>query len=343
MKKLLNILYVTSENARISKEGETLVIEAEDRKLGKFPIHMIQGIVTFGPIYISPFAMAFCAERSVTITMLNQFGKFLARVEGAVSGNILLRKQQYRISDSPELSCEYAKAFVAAKIANGRSILMRHLRNHGALEQKDLFDKTILRMAKQQESCGVETDLDSLRGIEGLCADEYFSCFDTLITSQKDYFNFTTRSRRPPLDFVNALLSFVYTLLTHDCRSALEGVGLDPQAGFLHRDRPGRPSLALDLMEEFRHCLADRLVLTLINLQQVNDKGFVISASGAIEMKDDTRKTVLNAWQKRKQEEIMHPYFEEKVPIGILFHCQALLLARTIRGDLTHYPAFVYR
>jgi CRISPR-associated protein Cas1 len=343
MKKLLNILYITTENARIQKERETLVIEAEEKTLGKFPIHMLQGLVVFGFVYISPYAMAFCAEKGISITFLNQYGKFLARVEGPVSGNILLRKEQYRISDSEEKSAMYAQAFIASKIANGRSILMRQLRNQPDLSERPIFESAILRMGKAQESCGREFILDSLRGIEGFSADDYFSCFNDLIIAQKEDFVFEHRNRRPPLDNVNALLSFVYTLLTHDCRSALEGVGLDPQAGFLHRDRPGRPSLALDLMEEFRHCLADRLVLSLINLQQVNAKGFTKSATGAVEMNDETRKIILNAWQKRKQDEIKHPYFEEKVPIGILFHLQALLLARTIRGDLSHYPAFVYR
>lgn len=343
MKKLLNILYITTENARVQKEGETLNIEVDDRKLGKFPIHMIQGVVTFGPVYISPYAMAFCAERGVTITMLNQFGKFLARVEGAVSGNILLRKSQYRVSDDVNESVMFARAFVAAKIANGRSVLMRHLRNHGPVAELEIFETMIARMARAQEKCGREKDLDLLRGIEGSAADDYFSCFNGLVTSQKDSFEFKGRSRRPPMDFVNALLSFVYTLLTHDCRSALEGVGLDPQAGFLHRDRPGRPSLALDLMEEFRHCIADRVVLNLINLQQVNDKSFVVTASGAVEMTDDARKVVLAAWQKKKQEELKHPFFDEKIPIGVLFHAQALLMARALRGDLDVYPAFVLR
>ncbi len=341
MKKLLNILYITTENSRVRKENETLVVEAGEKKLGQFPIHMFQGLMVFGPIWISPYAMAFCAERGVSISFFSEFGKFLARVEGPVSGNILLRKEQYRISDLTERSVLIAKAIVAAKIANSRSVLQRHLRNYSECDSKELLKGTVLRMGRMQEQSGMEFDLDRLRGIEGAAADEYFSCFNNLITCQKEDFLFKTRSRRPPLDRLNAMLSFVYSLITHDCRSALEGVGLDPQAGFLHRDRPGRPSLALDLVEEFRAVLGDRLVLSLINLKQVGSEGFKISETGAVQIDDKVRREILVAWQEKKKEELIHPFLGEKAPIGIVIHLQALLLARTIRGDLNHYPAFL--
>ncbi|MBN1980302.1 MAG: type I-C CRISPR-associated endonuclease Cas1 [Chitinivibrionales bacterium] len=341
MKKLLNVLYVTSENARVSRERETVVIEAMDKKLGQFPIHMLQGIVTFGPVWVSPFIMELCAEHGVTITHLTMNGAFLARVEGAVSGNILLRKKQYEISLDHVSVLAITKGIVAAKIANSRHVLRRHLRNHAQTEGDNALETSIKKLGSFQEQTGRIDDLNSLRGIEGIAADEYFSCFDAMITCQKEQFFFKGRSRRPPLDMVNCLLSFTYTLLTHDCRAALEGVGLDPQAGFLHTDRPGRPSLALDLVEEFRAILADRLVLSLINLQQVKPTGFKREVSGAVLMDDDTRKTVLSSWQKRKTEELVHPFTEEKVAIGLLFHIQAQLLARAIRGELEFYTPFV--
>lgn len=341
MKKLLNVLYVSTENARVLKERETLSVVAEDKDLGRFPIHMLQGLVTFGPVWVSPWAMQFCAERGVTISHFTDKGKFLARVEGPVSGNVLLRKEQYRLSDSEECSLNLARAFVAAKISNGRTNLLRLLRNHPDADGSVGVKYALADMANMQRECGVATALDSLRGIEGTAAAAYFSCLNHLIVAQKQDFTFDLRNRRPPLDPVNAMLSFVYSLLVHDCRSALEGVGLDPQVGFLHRDRPGRPSLALDLAEEFRHALADRVVLNLINLQQVRRSGFSVQPSGAVEMDDDTRKTVLVAWQKKKQEEVLHEFIGERVQTGLLFHVQALLLARTIRGDLPCYPAFI--
>jgi len=343
MKKLLNVLYVSTENAKVLKERETLSVVSDGEELGRFPIHMLQGLVTFGPVWVSPWAMQFCAERGVTISCFTDKGKFLARVDGPISGNVLLRKEQYRQSDSEERSLALARGLVAAKIANGRNTLQRHLRNHPQVDGVAAVRNAVSDLATLQGQCRDVTQLDSLRGIEGTAAAVYFSCFDHLVLNQKEDFSFDARNRRPPLDPVNAMLSFVYSLLAHDCRSALEGVGLDPQAGFLHRDRPGRPSLALDLAEEFRHVLADRVVLNLINLQQVKRNGFSFQPSGAVEMDDETRKTVLVAWQKKKQEEILHEYIGERIQAGLLFHVQALLLARTVRGDLPCYPAYVAR
>ncbi len=343
MKKLLNVLYVSTSNARVLKERETLSVVAEDKEIGRFPIHMLQGLVTFGPVWVSPWAMQFCAERGVAVSHFSDSGRFLARVEGPISGNILLRKEQYRRSDDDNSSLEMVRGLVAAKIGNGRGNLMRHARNHPDSMGIEAVKKAIFEMALLQKECRDVGTLDEIRGIEGAAAAQYFECFDNLIISQKDGFSFQYRNRRPPLDPVNAMLSFVYSLLVHDCRCALEGVGLDPQAGFLHRDRPGRPSLALDLAEEFRHPLADRVVLNLINLQQVKASGFQRQPTGAVEMGEETRKAVLVAWQKKKQEEIVHEFLGERVQTGLLFHVQALLLARVIRGDLPAYPAFVGR
>lgn len=341
MKKLLNTLFVTTPEAWVHRDRETVVIEKKGEQLGKIPIHLLQGIVCIGyNVMVSPHLMALCAERGVTISFFNANGHFQARVEGPVSGNVLLRKQQYRLSDDPDSFLPFARASVAAKIQSARTNLQRHLRNHDANDNTDRIRGTILRLGQQIKKLTFCKDPDELRGHEGAAADDYFSVFDHLIVSQKEDFSFSGRSRRPPMDRVNALLSFVYTLVTHDIRSALEGVGLDPAVGFLHRDRPGRPSLALDLLEEFRHSIADRLVLSLINLQVIRKKGFEIGPTGAVIMDDDTRKAVIAAWQKRKQEELRHPFLDQSAPLGIFFHIQARLLARTVRGDLDYYPPF---
>jgi CRISPR-associated protein Cas1 len=342
VKKLLNTLFVTTPEAWVHRERETVVIKKNGEQLGKFPIHLFQGIVCIGhDVLVSPHLMALCAERGVTISYFNENGRFQARVEGPVSGNVLLRKQQYRMSDHPELMLPIVRACVAAKIQNARTNLQRHIRNHPDKENSPAIKTVVQRLAHQIKKVAVCNDLEELRGYEGAAADDYFSAFDHLIVCQRKDFSFSRRSRRPPLDRVNAMLSFVYTLMTHDIRSALEGVGLDPAVGFLHRDRPGRPSLALDILEEFRHSVADRLVLSLINLQMVQGKGFQFGPTGAVEMDEETRKILLTSWQKRKQEEIRHPYLGESAPLGIFPHIQARLLARTIRGDLENYPAFI--
>jgi CRISPR-associated protein Cas1 len=267
----------------------------------------------------------------------------MARVEGPVSGNVLLRREQYRWADRPEVSASMARSFLIGKIANARTVLQRALRDHGNKIAQAEVEQAVTQLGGSIKRLEKTESLDSLRGIEGDTARCYFGVFDHLITSQKDAFCFHGRNRRPPLDNVNCLLSFLYTLLLHDVRSALEGVGLDPAVGFLHRDRPGRPGLALDLMEELRPFLTDRLVLSLINLGQVKPGGFGKSETGAVTMTDDTRKEVIVAYQKRKQDEILHPFLGEKVAVGVLFHVQALLLARHLRGDLDGYPPFVWR
>ena len=343
MKKHLNTLFVTTQGAYLAKEGETVVVKVEKETRLRVPIHTIGGIVCFGNIMCSPFLMGFCAERDVAISFLTERGRFLARVQGPVSGNVLLRREQYRRADDMNVSAEMAKAVLTGKLANCRTVLQRAMRDHSDKLNADKVREASQRISGSLRSLQSDSSLNVLRGIEGEAAHTYFSVFDHLITSQKEDFTFRGRNRRPPLDHVNCLLSFLYTLVLHDVRSALESVGLDPAVGFLHRDRPGRPGLALDMMEEFRPFLADRLTLSLINLNQVQKKGFREMESGAVLMDEETRKAVLVAYQKRKQDEIYHPFLEEKVPIGLLFHMQALLLARCLRGDIDGYPTFIWK
>jgi len=343
MKKLLNTLYVTTQGAYLAKEGETVVVKVNQEVRLRIPVHTIGGIVCFGNVSCSPFLMGFCGENGVRISFLSEHGRFLARVQGPVSGNVLLRREQYRLADDQKYSAQMAKAFVIGKVANGRTVLQRALRDHSDKMSDDALSRSIAVLNSSLKALELNQSLDSVRGLEGDAAHTYFGVFDNLIVAQKDSFTFQERNRRPPLDNVNCLLSFLYTLLVHDCRSALEAVGLDPAVGFLHRDRPGRPSLALDLMEEFRPFIADRLTLSLINLRQVQDKGFNKTEAGAVMMNDIVRKTLLVAYQERKQEEIYHPFLDEKVNIGLLFHVQAMLLARCLRGDLDGYPPFIWK
>ena len=343
MKKHLNTLFVTTQGAYLSKEGETVTIKVENEIRLRVPVHTIGGIVCFGQVSCSPYLMGFCAENNVAISFLSEYGRFLARVQGPVSGNVLLRREQYRKADDQNASVEVAKAVLTGKVTNCRSVLQRALRDHGDKIEVNKVARAVKRLTDCLNSIRTEPSLDVVRGFEGDAARIYFDVFDHLITSQKESFSFHERSRRPPLDNVNCLLSFLYTLVMHDVRSALEAVGLDPAVGFLHRDRPGRPGLALDLMEEFRPFLAERITLSLINLRQVQDKGFKKADSGGVLMNDETRKGVLVAYQNRKQEEILHPFIDEKVTIGLLFHVQALLMARYLREDIDGYPPFIWR
>jgi len=342
MKKLLNTLYVTTEGSYLHRDGETATVKRDEEVVLRLPIHTLQSIVCFGRITISPPLMQLCAERGVLISYLSPTGEFFARVHGAVQGNVLLRRKQYRTADDVPQSSTIAQSIVMAKIANSRSVLLRAQRERSTpsplLETASgLLARTIERMLARA------FPVDQIRGLEGDVAREYFLAFPELIVSQKNTFQFLGRSRRPPLDSVNAMLSFAYTLLAHDYSAALESVGLDPYVGFLHVDRPGRASLALDLMEELRAVLADRLVLTLINRKQVHPNGFLKSESGAVVMDDATRKVFLQAWQQKKLEEFHHPFLDQSIPWGMLPHAQALLLARHLRGDLDAYPAFVWK
>jgi CRISPR-associated protein Cas1 len=343
MKKLLNTLFVTTQGAYLSKEGETVVVKIDGEVNLRLPVHTLGGIVCFGQVSCSPYLMGFCAENGVAISFLTENGGFLAKVQGPVSGNVLLRREQYRRADDMNSSSEIAKNILTGKLANCRTVLQRLLRDHPEKIDADAITKASQKLSNAMRRLQAESSLDILRGIEGESADAYFSVFDYLITSQKDDFKFCERNRRPPLDKINCLLSFIYTILMHDVRSALESVGLDPAVGFLHRDRPGRYSLALDMIEEFRPYITDRLTLSLINLGQVQGKGFKKKESGAVWMDDDTRKAVLVAYQKRKQEEIEHPFLKEKVAIGLLPYAQALLMARYLRGDIDNYPPFIWK
>lgn len=343
MKKHLNTLFVTTQKAYLAKEGETVVVKVEKKIRLRLPIHTIGSIVCFGNVMMSPFLMGFCAENDVSISFLTKYGRFLARVQGPVSGNVLLRREQYRRADDMPGSAQIARYALTGKLANSRAVLQRALRDHSSKLDATRLKEASIKIKYSIERLQKDVSLNVLRGIEGEAAHTYFGVFDHLIVSQKDDFIFRNRNRRPPLDNVNCLLSFLYMLLLHDVRSALECVGLDPAVGFLHRDRPGRPGLALDMMEEFRPFIADRLALSLINLNQVRKDGFNKMETGSVLMDDETRKTLLVAYQKRKQDEIFHPFLQEKITIGLLFHMQALLLARCLRGDLDGYPAFIWR
>jgi len=343
MKRLLNTLFVMTQNADLRKDGETVVVRVGRVTKLRVPIITIGSIVCFGDVLISPSLLGFCAQHGVPVSFLSLYGRFLARVQGPVSGNVLLRKEQYRVSDDKEKSALLARTMVAAKIANCRTVLLRALRDHGDKNGGEGMTEASAVLKRNLDIVMEEKNLERIRGIEGDSAKVYFGVFNDLIVSQKADFSFTDRNRRPPLDRVNALLSFTYTMLCHDMRSALETVGLDPAVGFLHRDRPGRMSLALDLMEEMRPFFADRLVLSLVNMKQVAGKDFTVSESGAVFMSDTCRKGVVAAYQKRKQDTVTHPFVGEEMHIGILFQTQAILLARFLRGDIDGYPAYFWR
>jgi len=337
MKKLLNTLYVTSEGAWLRKDGANVAVEVEGAERGRAPLHLLGAIVCFGQVGVSPQLMHAAAETGISITFLGWSGRFLARVEGPQSGNVLLRRAQHgRTGDDP---LPVARAIVAAKAANQRGVIRRAIRDHG--DPHGELDLAERRLSAAMRAALSAPEGDNLRGTEGEAANAYFAVFGGLIRAED--MPFTGRTRRPPRDPVNALLSFLYVLLTADCRTALETVGLDPQMGFLHRDRPGRPSLALDLMEEFRAPLADRTCLTLINRRQLGPGDFRHEETGGVFLTDEARRTVLTAWQERKRTVLTHPFLSEKMPLGLFPHVQAQLLARHLRGDLDGYPAYVWR
>lgn len=343
MKAYLNTLYVTTQGAYLCKDGLNVVVRADHEERLRLPVHTIGGIVCFGQVSCSPDLMHFCAENNVGVSFLSEHGRFLASVRGPISGNVLLRREQYRRADDDFCSAQLSAAVLTAKFCNCRTVLQRALRDHADLRAAPDIAAMVAALEHHIRALDPRLSLDELRGIEGQAAAAYFAVFDHLILVDKEHFFFHTRSRRPPLDNVNALLSFVYTLLMHDVRSALEAVGLDPQVGYLHRDRPGRHGLALDLMEELRPVIADRLVLSLINLKQVHHNGFVSQETGAVTMDDDTRKQVIVAYQQRKRETLRHPFVNEDIEVGLIPHVQAQLLARHLRGDLDAYPPFIWK
>lgn len=342
MRKLLNTLYVTTPESYLAREGENILIRRDEEIVFRVPVHNIEAVVYFGYPGASPSLLGLCAERGITVSFLTEHGKFLARVEGPQSGNVLLRRRQYRLADAENCTPALAKYFISAKILNCRAVLQRGRRDHPDKVGAEI-ELSIALLAGTARKVFNSHSLDDLRGLEGDAAQRYFSEIDHLILEQKQDFFMKSRNRRPPLDDFNALLSFFYTLLVHECRSALETVGLDPAVGFLHRDRPGRPSLALDLMEELRPYLGDRMVLSVINRKQISNNDFVKNENGAVYLTSNARKELLTIWQKRKQEEIIHPFLGEKISIGLLPYVQALLLARFVRGDLDAYPAFIWK
>lgn len=343
MRKLLNTLYVTSQDSYLALENENVVVWQDDERKGQYPLLMLEGIVSFSYKGASPALMGECAQRGISLCFMTQRGRFLARVCGESRGNVLLRKQQYRVSDDENTSCQVARNFIFGKVYNSRWVLERTLRDHALRIDNDKVKKASIQLADQFDALRICNDLNSLRGMEGELSARYFSVLDDLILNQKDSFSFDGRNRRPPQDNVNAMLSFLYTVLAHDCASALESVGLDAYVGFMHRDRPGRESLALDLMEELRPVFVDRFVLTLINTREIQAKHFQRQAGGVVLMTDEGRKVILTAWQNRKKEEITHPYLKEKMPWGLVPYVQALLLARCLRGDLDGYPPFLWK
>lgn len=346
MRRQLNTLYVTTEGAWLRKDGANIVMEVEGEVRGRLPAHMLESLVCIGRVLVSPPLLGYCSEQGISICYLTPNGKFLARVEGPVSGNVLLRREQYRRSDDPQGCAAIVRNLLIGKVHNQRAVLSRGLRDHGealAEESRSKLTHAHKRLKRILHRLQEETTTEIMRGLEGEAAQAYFGVFNYLLRASNPALTFQGRSRRPPLDAVNALLSFLYTLLTHDCRSALETTGLDPAVGFLHRDRPGRPSLALDLVEEFRPLLADRLALSLINRKQLNERDFRALDNGAVLLKEDARKTVLSAYQERKREELRHAFLEEKAPIGLFPAIQAQLLARHLRGDLDAYPPFLWK
>ncbi len=343
MKRHLNTLFVTTQGSYLAKEGESLLVRHEGNTRLRVPSHMLGSVVCFGQVGFSPFLLGLCGKKGIGVSFLTENGRFLARVMGPTSGNVLLRRAQYRWADDSEKTLAIARTIVLAKIANSRTLLRRVGREHKDTTQSGAISQAADRLGFLLRRAQKAADLDALRGHEGEAARTYFSVFDHLILTAKQDFVFAGRNRRPPLDPVNALLSFIYTLLARDISSALDAAGLDPAVGYLHRDRPGRPSLALDLLEELRAPFADRLALTLINRSQVKASGFRQSETGRVEMDDTTRKALLVAYQERKQATLTHPFLGEKTTVGLLPHLQARLLARYLRGDLDGYPPFLVR
>jgi len=343
MRHLLNTLFVLTEDSYLTLDGENIVILCGDETKGRFPLHTFECILYFGYKGASPALMGACAKYGISLCFLKPGGKFLARVCGKSRGNVLLRKQQYRISDNEAESCKIAVSFIIGKVYNGRWILERATRDHPLRVDVSKLKAASAAMSKALPAIAECTSMESLRGFEGEAAKLYFSVLDELILQNKQDFFFRERTRRPPLNNVNAMLSFCYTLLSNDCASALESVGLDSFVGFLHRDRPGRESLALDLMEEMRSIFVDRFIITLINGKSIQPKHFVKKENGAILLTDDGRKILLSSWQERKKETITHPFLKEKMPWGLVPYVQALLLARYLRGDLDAYPPFLWK
>ena len=343
MRALLNTLFVTSEDIYLALDGENITANRGGETVARYPLHTLQSIVSFSYAGASPALMGACAQRGIGLAFCTPNGRFLARITGESQGNVLLRRQQYRTADDPAQSCRVARMMILGKLYNARWSVERTKRDHAMRVDTGRLAEVSAQLQGLLPQIAAETSLESLRGLEGSGATAYFGVLDEMILREKETFFFHERSRRPPLDAFNALLSFAYSLLAHDCASALESVGLDAYVGFLHRDRPGRESLALDLMEELRACMADRFVLTIVNNRVLKASDFVFRESGAVLLTDEGRRTFLRRWQERKYETITHPFLEEKLPWGLVPYVQSLLLARYLRGDLDDYPPFLWK
>jgi len=343
MKHLLNTLFVTSEDVYLTLDGENVVVNREREIIARYPLHTLLNIISFSYAGASPALLGACAKREIGFAFCTPSGKFLARVTGESTGNVLLRRMQYRVADDPFLSCRVARTMVFGKLYNSRWSIERTCRDHGMRMDTMALKGASLKLKELLPAVLEESSLESLRGLEGVGASTYYGVMDDMILNNKETFFFRERSRRPPLDPLNALLSFAYSLLAHDCASALESVGLDAYVGFLHRDRSGRESLALDLMEELRPCMADRFVLTLINNRILSAGDFEKSETGVVLLTDDGRRAFLKNWQAKKKETITHPFLNEKMQWGLVPYIQALLLARYLRGDLDEYPPFLWK
>lgn len=343
MRHLLNTLFVTSEDIYLSLDGENVVANREEQIAARYPLHTLSGIITFSYAGASPALMGACAERGISLAFCTPRGRFLARVSGENNGNVLLRRTQYRMADDVQQSCRIARTMIFGKLYNARWSIERTRRDHGMRLDGEKLGHASQTIQELLPAVSQETELDRLRGLEGVGATAYFGVLDDMVLHDKETFFFHTRSRRPPLDPFNAMLSFAYSLLANDCAAALESVGLDSYVGFLHRDRPGRSSLALDLMEELRPCMADRFVLTLINNRMIKSSDFIQRENGSVLLEDDARRAFLKHWQEKKRETITHPYLGEKLPWGLVPFLQALLLARYLRGDLDEYPPFLWK
>lgn len=343
MRRLLNTLYITTPDAYLSLDGENVVVLKDSCVLLRVPLHNLEAITSFGYSGASPALMGACAKRQIALSFITNSGRFLASIVGEKYGNVVLRRTQYRYADDEEICTRIARNMLIGKLHNGRWILERATRDHPMRVDNERIKDASAAMANSIKSLVDAQCVDSLRGIEGDAATAYFSVFDELILQNKSVFFFNNRNRRPPKDRVNAMLSLAYSLLTSEAASALDSVGLDPFVGFLHKDRPGRRSLALDLIEELRSVFADRFVLNLINNRQIQGDDFIEKESGAILLRDDSRRTFLAAWQAKKQEIIKHPYLDEKIEWGLVPYVQAQLLARFLRGDLDDYPPFLWK
>lgn len=343
MKQFLNTVYVSDSEMYLALKGKNLHLVKSNETVARLPLHNIEAISTFGHQGASPALLHACMEQNISITFFTSSGRFRARVTGAQNGNVLLRRKQYRVADEEEECVQITANMLIGKIFNSEQVLKRTARDHGLRVDTERLNAAVERLKLARQAVSSCSDLESLRGIEGNAASAYYSVFDECIIQQKEYFSFHNRNRRPPLDRVNALLSFAYSLLASETAAALEGVGLDSYVGFLHRDRPGRTSLALDVMEEMRPLIADRFVLKIINLKQVQKEDFEVKENGAVILKDDARKRFLQHWQKEKKQMITHPFLKEKIEWGLIPHVQALLLARYLRGDLDAYPPILIR